>query len=56
MNPKPPHKREVKIDFVDRTLFLPDSMQHEVDSQRAVDGYLQEHIFSGRLYSRDYRD
>lgn len=57
MLPKSPvPQRDVQIEDVDRTLFSPDSRQQEVDSQRAIDSYLQSHAFNGRIPSRDYMD
>ncbi len=57
MPPKHPFlQREVQIEEVDSTLFSPDRRQQEVDSQYAVDRYLESHVFSGRLHNQDYRD
>lgn len=55
MAPKRPNSDEgSKIEGFDRTLFSPNPMQQEEESERAVTDYLRSHNYGRSLPRQDY--
>ncbi len=54
-SPKPSNSnKEPKIEEFDRTLFSPNPMQQEEESERAVTDYLRNHNYGRSLPRQDY--
>lgn len=53
---RPNSDHEPKIEDLDRTLFSPNPLQQEQESEEAVRDYLRNHFYRGSLPRQDYME